>query len=125
MKECMATHGSVDLRTGTNLSDSNNVLQSDLFETPIRQNFDRSKINDQPERPHLDFPAKTLVFASVMAVDMAAEYLGLSVSTLNKWRCYGEGPKFIKMGRAIRYRLSDLDKYIESRQSSSTSEYNF
>ena len=60
----------------------------------------------------------------LLEVPEAAEYLGLSKSTLDKWRCYGEGPKFIKMGsRAIRYRLSDLDDYIASRQSSSTSQY--
>jgi len=43
----------------------------------------------------------------LLDVPEAAEYLGLSKSTLDKWRCYGEGPQFIKMGRAIRYRLSD------------------
>jgi len=40
---------------------------------------------------------------TVMTVQQAAEYLGLAVSTLNKWRCHGGGPVFIKMGRAVRY----------------------
>lgn len=59
----------------------------------------------------------------LLEVQEAAEYLGLSVSTLNKWRCYGEGPKFVKLGRAIRYRMSDLDEYIALRMSQSTSDY--
>ena len=59
----------------------------------------------------------------LLDVKESAEYLNLSKSTLDKWRCYGEGPKFIKMGRAIKYRMSDLDDYIASRQSSSTSHY--
>lgn len=49
----------------------------------------------------------------VMTVTQAAEYLGLAVSTLNKWRCHGGGPVFIKMGRAVRYRVEDLDRFIE------------
>lgn len=48
----------------------------------------------------------------VMTVKQAAEYLGLAVSTLNKWRCHGGGPKFLKMGRAVRYRAEDLEEYL-------------
>ncbi|HEV7414879.1 MAG TPA: helix-turn-helix domain-containing protein [Tianweitania sediminis] len=42
----------------------------------------------------------------------AAHYLGLSASLLEKWRTRGEGPRFIKLGRAIRYRLSDLEAFL-------------
>ena len=59
----------------------------------------------------------------VMNVQQAACYLGLAVSTLNKWRCYGDGPLFIKMGRSVRYRLKDLNDYIEGRRAGSTSHY--
>lgn len=48
----------------------------------------------------------------VMTVQQASEYLGLAVSTLNKWRCHGGGPVFIKMGRAVRYRQQDLEEYM-------------
>ena len=41
---------------------------------------------------------------TVMTVQQASEYLGLAVSTLNKWRCLGGGPAFVKMGRTVRYR---------------------
>jgi len=44
----------------------------------------------------------------------AAQLLGLAKSTLNKWRVYGTGPTFIKLGRAVRYRRSDLDAYMAS-----------
>ena len=33
----------------------------------------------------------------------AAAYMGLAVSTLNKWRCHGGGPRYSKLGRAVRY----------------------
>jgi len=45
----------------------------------------------------------------------AAEYLGMKPQTLEAWRCRGGGPKFAKLGRAVRYRQSDLDAWIESR----------
>lgn len=45
----------------------------------------------------------------------AAEYLGLQRTTLEAWRCRGGGPRFVKLGRAVRYRRVDLDTWIESR----------
>lgn len=52
-----------------------------------------------------------------------AEYLGLSPRTLQGFRVRGGGPDYVKLGsRAVRYRLSDLEEYIEDRIQSSTSE---
>lgn len=45
----------------------------------------------------------------------AAAYLEMSVKWLQKGRCEGFGPRFIKMGRAIRYDRSELDRYMASR----------
>lgn len=45
----------------------------------------------------------------------AAHHLGLQKTTLEAWRCRGEGPRFVKLGRAVRYRQADLDSWIESR----------
>ena len=45
----------------------------------------------------------------------AADYLGLQRTTLEAWRCRGGGPRFVKLGRAVRYRQADLDDWIESR----------
>ena len=38
----------------------------------------------------------------------AAKYLNVSHRTLQKLRVVGGGPKFIKLGRKVRYRLADL-----------------
>ena len=57
------------------------------------------------------------------AVADAARYLGISRSCLNKWRCYGTGPRFCKLGRRVVYRQSDLDAWREQNACSSTSEY--
>jgi predicted DNA-binding transcriptional regulator AlpA len=52
----------------------------------------------------------------------AAAKTGLSVSTLNKLRCSGGGPAFLKLGRAVRYKPVDLKDWLDSRRVMSTSE---
>lgn len=44
----------------------------------------------------------------------AAEYLRSSVSTLAKGRMTNRGPVFVRIGRAIRYRRSDIDAWMSS-----------
>jgi predicted DNA-binding transcriptional regulator AlpA len=52
----------------------------------------------------------------------AADYVGLTGSTLEKQRCFGGGPRYLKLGRVVRYRISDLDDWLEERTIASTSE---
>ena len=53
----------------------------------------------------------------------AAQYLGLSASTLAKMRLRGDGPPYSKAGpRIVVYDLADLDSYVASRRRQSTSE---
>ena len=51
-----------------------------------------------------------------------ADILNLEVSTLRRWRWSGDGPPFIKLGGAVRYRRSDLEAYIEAQRRQSTSD---
>ena len=45
----------------------------------------------------------------------AAERLGVTDKTLDRWRIEGEGPKFIQVGKKkIGYREIDLIEYIDS-----------
>lgn len=53
----------------------------------------------------------------------AAERLKLSESYLEKARIRGDGPRFVRLGRSIRYRLEDLEAWVASRAAGSTSEY--
>ena len=41
----------------------------------------------------------------------ASECLGVSVRTLQKWRLQGSGPRFVKLGHAVRYDGRDLDPF--------------
>jgi predicted DNA-binding transcriptional regulator AlpA len=42
----------------------------------------------------------------------AAEMLGTKEGTLKSWRCRETGPKWVKLGAAVRYDVDDLLEYI-------------
>lgn len=58
----------------------------------------------------------------LLDTEQAAAAYGLSQSTLRKWRCIGEGPRFTRIGRAVRYRQSELQAFIEGRTFTSTAQ---
>ncbi|MFC3558879.1 helix-turn-helix transcriptional regulator [Sphingomonas qilianensis] len=60
--------------------------------------------------------------SQVVDTNEASRLLGLSNGTLRKMRLYGNGPRFVKLGRAVRYRVSELDAYLDARVLCSTSE---
>lgn len=46
----------------------------------------------------------------------AAKYLGIKPQTLSVWACTKRYPlPFVKVGRSVRYRVSDLEKFIQAR----------
>ena len=54
-----------------------------------------------------------LVENQVVDERKAAEILGRAIQTLRNDRHLRKGPAYIKMGRSIRYQVSDLLDYIE------------
>jgi predicted DNA-binding transcriptional regulator AlpA len=52
----------------------------------------------------------------------AAKVLSVSESWLAKSRMRGDGPAFVKIGRAVRYDEGALQDYVRSRRRLSTSE---
>ncbi len=52
----------------------------------------------------------------------AAEILQLSKAHLDKLRLVGGGPRFVRLGRAVRYRAADLQAWVEANIVASTSE---
>lgn len=61
--------------------------------------------------------------SQLLKTPAAAEYLGVSKAFLERDRWAGARVPYIKVGsRAVRYRISDLENYIESKIRHSTSE---
>ncbi len=60
----------------------------------------------------------TIVSSSSSLVDekRAAEILGITAATLSVWRCTRRYKlPYTKIGRAVRYRIADLERFIADR----------
>jgi predicted DNA-binding transcriptional regulator AlpA len=52
----------------------------------------------------------------------AADFLGISVRTLQAWRVRGGGPRYVKLGRSVRYQHRELVSFQQSHTVGSTTE---
>lgn len=52
---------------------------------------------------------------TVLNSRQASAYLGCSESVMRLWRSQGQGPRYFRAGKLIRYRRADLDAWIEAR----------
>jgi excisionase family DNA binding protein len=53
---------------------------------------------------------------TLLSTDELAERLGLVRDTLYHWRVRGEGPPAIRVGGRVRYRPSDIEVWLKSRE---------
>ena len=42
----------------------------------------------------------------------AARLLSVSHATLRRWRYIGQGPRFYRIGRCVRYRRQDVEQFL-------------
>lgn len=59
---------------------------------------------------------------NILTTQEAARYVRLSKPTLERFRINGDGPRFAKLGGAVRYRADDLEAWLASRLIQSTSQ---
>lgn len=59
---------------------------------------------------------------SRLSTDEAAKVRGVSVSKMNKDRCFGGGPPFEKDGRVVKYRYGSLISWMAVQTRHSTSD---
>ena len=43
-----------------------------------------------------------------------ADMTGISQGTLENWRTTGRGMRYVKYGQVVRYRLSDVERWIDA-----------
>ncbi len=58
--------------------------------------------------------------ATYLTTDQVADYLSVPVSTLYQWRHRGIGPRAARVGRHLRYRRTDVDRWVEQHMSDSS-----
>jgi hypothetical protein len=63
-----------------------------------------------------------IVVAAAMGEQEAAPYCGVSVYSLRRWRVYGGGPVYRKVGSRVVYLQADLDEFLASCLRRSTSD---
>jgi predicted DNA-binding transcriptional regulator AlpA len=70
----------------------------------------------------MNAPVRASTIDPLLHPQDAAKILNVSTSWLAKARLSGDGPRFVKIGRAVRYLESSLREYIKGRTRGSTSE---
>lgn len=46
-----------------------------------------------------------------------ARITGMSIGSVRRWRLLGQGPRYLKLGFAVRYRPEDVQTWLDSRPS--------
>ena len=58
----------------------------------------------------------------LLPASLTAKTLGVSESWLAKARLRGDGPRYVKIGRSVRYPRTYIREYLRARTTNSTSE---
>jgi len=83
------------------VNNSNEVVQERLQQKPERE--DRHRVSLDALLDEFD----------------VARITGLSVASVRRWRLFRCGPRYLKLGSAVRYRPEDVLEWIDSRPSGS------
>ena len=57
----------------------------------------------------------------LLTAAQAADFLNISIRSLQSWRVRGGGPAFLKLGRSVRYRYAELQTWLDANIATSTS----
>ena len=61
-------------------------------------------------------------WSRLLTTKEAADELRMSPRTLERMRLDGDGPKFVKARRSVRYRMVDIERWAVGQMRASTSE---
>jgi excisionase family DNA binding protein len=67
--------------------------------------------HDHPHGRTIMMPTSTQ--ARLWSVQDVSDYLGVPVMTLYHWRRSGAGPRCAKIGRHLRYRVEDVESWLD------------
>jgi hypothetical protein len=52
----------------------------------------------------------------LMSTEEVAEVLGRPARTLRQWRYLNQGPRYLKVGAAVRYRPGDVEDWLRAQE---------
>jgi predicted DNA-binding transcriptional regulator AlpA len=56
-----------------------------------------------------------MILAELLTERDVARVTGMSVASVRRWRLRREGPRYLKLGAAVRYRPEDVAAWLDSR----------
>lgn len=59
---------------------------------------------------------------ALLSSKTVAKRIDMSEPSLARMRCEGTGPAYLKLGRSVKYRWSDVEAWLQSQQRQSTSQ---
>lgn len=68
----------------------------------------------QPTTPRGPVLPDAVMMTPLLTPDEVSDYLGVPLGTLANWRYQGRGPAFVRLGRHVRYRATDVAEWISS-----------
>jgi excisionase family DNA binding protein len=70
--------------------------------------------NEPTARASTVSPATADGLEPLLSIDTLAEYVGVPVVTIYRWRTEGKGPCAVRIGRHLRFALSDVRAWLET-----------
>jgi excisionase family DNA binding protein len=64
-------------------------------------------------KPALNSRVAREAVTCMLSTQELAEVLGVSVDTIYDWNSKGSGPRRFRVGRHVRFRLTDVDEWLE------------
>ncbi len=55
-----------------------------------------------------------VLMTPLLTPDQVSDYLGVPLGTLANWRYQGRGPVYVRLGRHVRYRATDVAEWISN-----------
>jgi excisionase family DNA binding protein len=72
-------------------------------------------MQDHPTPPtSLDRPLPSGGLEPLLTIAELADYLGVPVATIYDWRVDGKGPRGIRIGRSVKFAVSDVRAWIDA-----------
>jgi excisionase family DNA binding protein len=84
------------------------------LESQSRHPIEREIIKPAIQNPPSGNPPCLPKVPEMLNEHQVAEYLNMSVASVRRWRLIRKGPKFVKIGSAVRYRSDDVDAWLNS-----------
>ncbi|MBO3085689.1 helix-turn-helix transcriptional regulator [Cellulomonas fengjieae] len=70
--------------------------------------------NESPTSASTQSTATADGLEPLLSIETLAEYVGVPVVTIYRWRTEGKGPCAVRIGRHLRFALSDVRAWLET-----------